>query len=107
MSQEISNSTAAVAATPKSPFFPDNDEYWFEALRAFGSASYGAADFGEVMSTINRIPAGDDETWYTEWNATAERVEKEANGQLARGHRVSTSGGQRARCGVGRRARRL
>jgi pimeloyl-ACP methyl ester carboxylesterase len=93
MSQEASNSTAAVAATPKSPFFPDNEEYWFEALRAFGSASYGAADFGEVMCTINRIPAGDDETWYVEWNSLGERVFAEAEAMRAAGHLVSARDG--------------
>ena len=83
----------STTSNPRVPFFPDNEEYWFEALRAFGSCSYGAADFGEVMSTINRIASGDDEGWYTEWNATAERVFAEAEKQRAAGHRVSARDG--------------
>jgi hypothetical protein len=69
------------------PFFPDNEEYWFEAKRAFGASSYGASEFGEVMATLDRITSGDDSGWYIEWNATAERVFAEA--QRAAGHRVS------------------
>lgn len=46
----------AIASTPeKYPFFPDNVEYWFEAKRAFGAASYGSSEFGEVMASLNRI----------------------------------------------------
>ncbi len=85
--------TTTTLAKKKTPFFADNEEYWFEALRAFGSCSYGAADFGEVMSTVNRIASGDDEGWYTEWNATAERVFAEAEKQRAAGHRVSARDG--------------
>jgi pimeloyl-ACP methyl ester carboxylesterase len=72
-----------------SPFFPDNIQFWYETKRAFGASSYGASDFGEVMATVSRIKAGDADSWYSEWNATAERVEKEGNSQLLRGHRVS------------------
>src|ERR1700744_2730769 len=80
----------ATASTPeKYPFFPDNVEYWFEAKRAFGAASYGSSEFGEVMASLNRITSGDYESWYNEWNATAERVSAEADAQLAAGHRVS------------------
>ena len=34
--------TASASAPEKYPFFPDNVEYWFEAKRAFGAASYGS-----------------------------------------------------------------
>lgn len=71
------------------PFFPDNVQYWFETKRAFGAASYGASEFGEVMATVNRITSGDPDGWYTEWTATAERVLAEAESQIERGHRVS------------------
>jgi pimeloyl-ACP methyl ester carboxylesterase len=93
MSQEEISNPSASQTKPKFPFFSDNEEYWFETLRALGSSSYGAADFGEVMSTVNRIPSGDDNAWYTEWNATAERVFAEAQAQFAAGHRVSARDG--------------
>ncbi len=50
---------ATTASTPeKYPFFPDNVEYWFEAKRAFGAASYGAADFGEDHGHRTAHPFG-------------------------------------------------
>ena len=85
--------TTATSEAKKFPFYPDNEEYWFEVQRAMGASSYGAADFGEVMATVNRIPSGDDEAWYTEWNATAERVFAEAQAQHAAGHLVSARDG--------------
>jgi pimeloyl-ACP methyl ester carboxylesterase len=71
------------------PFFPDNVQFWYETKRAFGASSYGASEFGEVMATVNRITSGDNDSWYNEWNATAERVFAEAEAQLAAGHRIS------------------
>jgi hypothetical protein len=59
------------------PFFPDDIQFWYETKRAFGTSSYGGSDFGEVMATVSRITSGDADSWYTEWTATAERVEKE------------------------------
>ena len=59
-----SKATATASTPEKYPFFPDNVEYWFEAKRAFGAASYGSSEFGEVMASLNRITSGDDEGWY-------------------------------------------
>ena len=73
----------------KYPFFPDNVQFWFETKRAFGASSYGASEFGEVMATVSRITSGDGDSWYTEWNATAELIFSEAESQLAGGHRIS------------------
>jgi pimeloyl-ACP methyl ester carboxylesterase len=73
----------------KYPFFPDNIQFWYETKRAFGASSYGASEFGEVMATVNRITSGDNDSWYSEWNATAERVFIEAEEQRAAGHRIS------------------
>ena len=71
------------------PFFPENVQFWYETKRAFGASSYGASEFGKVMATVNRITSGDNDSWYNEWNATAERVFAEAEAQLAAGHRIS------------------
>src|SRR5271170_7388343 len=73
----------------KPPIFPDNIQFWCETKRAFGASSYSASEFGEVMATVNRITSGDNDSWYNEWNDTAERVFAEAQGQLAAGHRIS------------------
>lgn len=69
--------------------FADYPIYWFQTQRAFGSASYGAADFGEVWTTAQRIKSGDFDSWRVAWSETAERVEKEARASLAAGHFVS------------------
>ncbi|MFI1915342.1 dipeptidyl aminopeptidase [Nocardia sp. NPDC020380] len=58
--------------------FEDDAQFWFETLRLFGHASYGGADFGEVLSTASRITAGDYDGWHDAWLATAERVAAEA-----------------------------
>ena len=73
----------------KYPFFPDNVQFWYETKRAFGASSYGASEFGEVMATISRITSGDKDSWYSEWNASAERIFAEAKSQFAAGHLIS------------------
>jgi dienelactone hydrolase len=80
---------AAPPPGPKHPLFPDDDQFWFETVRAFGNAEYGGGQFGEVLATSALIKAGDYDSWYDAWNATADRVAKEAAGQLARGHKIS------------------
>lgn len=83
----------AGAAKSKALLFPDNIQFWYETVRAFGAASYGGSEFGEVLSTASRIVSGDFDSWYDAWNGTAERVSNEAAGQLAHGHRISARDG--------------
>jgi hypothetical protein len=45
------------------------------------------------MVTVNRITSGDNDSWYKEWNVTAERVFAEAEAQLAAGHCISARDG--------------
>ncbi len=45
------------------------------------------------MATVQRIPSGDDEAWYNEWNATAERSSLKLDAQHAAGHLVSARDG--------------
>jgi pimeloyl-ACP methyl ester carboxylesterase len=61
----------------------------FQLLRTIGSTYYGGADIGECLSTAYRIKEGDFESWYTEWLATAERVNKYGDNSLSAGHKVS------------------
>lgn len=77
------------ALTSPRLLFPNDSQFWFETQRTFGAASYGGSLFGEVLTTASRITAGDYDSWYVEWNATADRVSKEAEEQLARGHKIS------------------
>lgn len=81
------------SAAAKPPLFADNIQFWYETKRAFGASSYGGSEFGEVLATVSRIVSGDFDSWYSEWNATAERVRQEAEQQLAKGHRVSARDG--------------
>ena len=87
-------SAADVAApvapvTLKTPLFPDDAQFWFETVRAFGAAEYGGGGFGEVLATSARIRSGDYDSWYDAWNEAGDRIAKEAEGQLARGHKIS------------------
>lgn len=73
----------------KPPLFPDNAQFWYETWRAFGAASYGASEFSEVLVTAARIQSSSYDSWYEEWNRTAEKVASEAADQFASGHHIS------------------
>ncbi|MFJ9342224.1 alpha/beta hydrolase family protein [Streptomyces sp. NPDC101733] len=77
----------------KQLLFPNNIQFWYETLRSMSHIAYGGADFGEVVSTGERITEGDYDSWYTEWSATADRVSAEAEKALAAGHKVSARDG--------------
>ena len=69
--------------------FPDDPIFWFQTQRAFGAASYGCADFGEVFTAAQQIKSQDYDSWRVAWSGMAERVEKEAREMLAAGYTVS------------------
>ena len=69
-------------------FFDDEGKH-FAVLISLGFAYAGLADAGEVLSTIERVPEGDNEAWIREWSTTAERLETEANDAMEAGHDVS------------------
>ncbi|MGW8782274.1 alpha/beta hydrolase family protein [Streptomyces sp. NPDC055796] len=77
----------------KQLLFPNNIQFWYETLRSMSHIAYGGADFGEVVSTGERIIEGDYDSWYVEWMATADRVSQEAQKALAAGHRISARDG--------------
>ncbi len=64
-------------------------QYSFQMLRAVAAVPGGAADVGECLATGYRIKEGDDESWYREWLATAERREKTGDEFLDHGRRTS------------------
>ncbi len=66
--------------------FPNDTSFWYETLRVLGHTAYGGADIGEVVTTAQRITAGDYDSWHDEWLATADRVATEADKMLAAGH---------------------
>lgn len=73
--------------------FPDDTSFWFETLRVLGATAYGGADIGEVLTTAQAITAGDYDSWYDQWLATADRIAREAERALDVGHLVSARDG--------------
>ncbi|MEU6171717.1 alpha/beta fold hydrolase [Streptantibioticus parmotrematis] len=69
--------------------FGNNPSFWYETLRSFGHIAYGGADFGEVLTTAQRIREGDFDSWYDEWLLTADRVADVAREAERGGHPVS------------------
>lgn len=73
--------------------FPGDTSFWFETLRVLGATAYGGADIGEVIVTAQAITAGDYDSWYDQWLATADRIAVEAEKAHAAGHVVSARDG--------------
>jgi pimeloyl-ACP methyl ester carboxylesterase len=70
--------------------FEDADfEAW--GTRALFHASFGGAEFGEVIATADAIVEGDQDSWRREWIATGERVLDEAEESVATGRLISAS----------------
>lgn len=90
---QTQSQTTAAAPALKTPLFPDDAQFWFETVRMFGADEYGGGLFGEVLAVSAQIKSGDYDSWYEAWNTIADRVAKEADGQLARGHKVSARDG--------------
>lgn len=74
-------------------FFSEDPQFWYETLRALGHTAYGGADIGEVLATAQRITAGDYDSWYGEWLATADAISAEAESASKAGHDVSAHDG--------------
>ncbi|QZA15747.1 hypothetical protein K3U93_13290 [Mycobacterium malmoense] len=61
-----------------------------QLIRAMGLAAVGAAAVGECYTTARRVDENNlFESWYTEWAATAGRVDALGADVLTRGHKVS------------------
>lgn len=57
--------------------------------RALLRTYYEGADFGECLTTINRIGTGTADDWYKEWMTTAARLENIGDACLAKNHVTS------------------
>ncbi len=66
-----------------------DDLFSEQAYRALGYTTYGAADIGEVTSTMARITTTDLDQWHDEWRATADRVRAVAYERHAAGDDVA------------------
>ncbi len=71
-------------------FFADAG-FDFETRVVLGHATYGAADCGEVLATIEQIEDGDEASWVAAWSGLGDRLAALAEGSQARGHRVSAA----------------
>jgi len=64
-------------------------EFAFELRRTLSATYSGEADLGECLATASRIQECEFESWYREWNRTADHFRKAADKSLAQGHNVS------------------
>src|SRR6266850_3402835 len=66
--------------------WPDNEDLSAEFLRLLGAAQEGGSTVSECFLTASRIDPRDNESWYREWNRTADASSKRGNAAFARGH---------------------
>lgn len=69
-------------------FFEDQ-AFSYELLRAVTYAGYQGAEIGECLATAARIEEGNFESWFVEWEKTADRTYRTALACLDKQHRVS------------------
>ena len=71
-------------------YFPGNEGWSYHfAARVVNVAQLGGADFHEAHRICERIKAGDGESWYREWQAAGERVEKVATAAKVSGRPIT------------------
>jgi len=66
------------------PLFED-----FTVSLGLGLASHGGPELGVVQATCAGIVDGDEESWYSAWSATADRLVQEGDASAQGGHAVS------------------
>jgi hypothetical protein len=71
------------------PLLSDNPLWEAFANRSLVLAIDRGADFGECVTTVQRVGAGTVDGWYREWVATADRVAAIGDASAAAGDRVS------------------
>lgn len=59
----------------------------YQTLRALTYSTYGGAESGEVLTTVEHIDEADIEAWHAEWRKTAERAERIADEAVQAGNR--------------------
>lgn len=58
----------------------------YQALRAMSYTTFGGAEPGEVLATVERVGGNDTEDWFDEWHRTANRVAALADEKRDEGH---------------------
>ena len=67
----------------------ENEGFDFQLMRSIGLHYYGGSSIGECLTTAKQIKDGDVVSWVTQWNATANMVEEEADVFMEKGEKVS------------------
>ena len=60
LTMDATTERAVIHPTPGRPGLFNDQSFYFETLRGLGYAHYRGADIGEVLSTADRIPDGDE-----------------------------------------------
>jgi pimeloyl-ACP methyl ester carboxylesterase len=81
--------TTAHAGGGVRPLLSDNPMWEAFGGRALVLAIDRGADFGECVTTVQRVGAGGVDDWYREWVATADRLAAIGDTSAAAGHRAS------------------
>jgi dienelactone hydrolase len=66
--------------------WPDSEDLSAEFLRLLGAAQEGGSTVSECFLTASRIDPKDHESWYREWNKTADANNERGNTALSGGH---------------------
>src|SRR5688500_6664673 len=73
--------------------FPDNYRWSHGTLLPLGGIQWGGGEIDEIKRVGLRLRQrmGDDQAWFEEWTAEAERLEAIGDERAALGHRVSAA----------------
>ncbi len=85
----VATAPAPPPAAPCPALVFSDHEFAFELARTMGASYSGEADVGECLATASRIQEGDFESWYREWNRTADHFRAAGDESLAAGHSVT------------------
>ncbi len=66
--------------------WPDSEDLSAEFVRLLGAAQEGGSTVSECFLTASRIDPKDHESWYREWNRTADANHERGNTALSRGN---------------------
>jgi dipeptidyl aminopeptidase/acylaminoacyl peptidase len=70
-------------------YFPTNRGWSHQLIRLIGEAHNGGGDFGEINRAASKMKVGDLDSWYSEWKAMGEHVEKLATQAASKGFNVT------------------
>ena len=74
-------------------YFPDNYRWSHGMLLPLGGAAWGGGEIDEINRVGLRLKdrVGDDDAWFREWTAEAERLEKIGDERAAKGRAISAA----------------